>query len=185
MSYDDFILGYQNGRVGCSVSTWLIVRLSLVGRIRETRVVIPLVGWSLGLLLLIGLTIIGFFCLPGVWALLGTIIVLAIFALVFVDQVGELIISTALVDEHFYYFASAERALYVFTDSEGSLAGATESIIILVVDPREGKAEVKLESLLEEFDIPPEAIEKIQVEDDRELWILRGLAPAPQLPSVK
>jgi hypothetical protein len=74
MSHDDFILGYQNRRLGCSVSTLLILRLFLVGRIRETRVVIPLVGWSLGLLLLIGFTIIGFLCLPALWALLGTII---------------------------------------------------------------------------------------------------------------
>jgi hypothetical protein len=116
MSHDDFILGYQNGRLGCSVSTLLILRLFLVGRIREARVVIPLVGWSAGLLLVIGLTISGFVCLPALWALLGTIILLAIFALGFVDQVGRLIVSTALIDEHFHQFALAEHALYVFSD---------------------------------------------------------------------
>ena len=116
MSHDDFILGYQNGRLGWSVSTLLILRLFLVGRIREARVVIPLVGWSVGLLLLIGLTIIGFLCLPALWALLGTIILLAILALGFVYHVGGLIVSTALIDEHFLQFALAEHALYVFTD---------------------------------------------------------------------
>jgi hypothetical protein len=121
MSYDDFILGYQNGRVGCSVSTWLIVRLSLVGRIRETRVVIPLVGWSLGLLLLIGLTTIGFLCLPTLWTLLGTIMLLAFFALGFIHQVSGLIVSTALTDVHFYQFALAERALSVSADGEGNM----------------------------------------------------------------
>jgi putative Mg2+ transporter-C (MgtC) family protein len=57
------------------------------------------------------------------------------------------------------------------------LAGATESVIRLVVDPGRGKAEVKLESLLEQFEIPPKAIERTQVEDNRELWILRVLLP--------
>ena len=121
MSHDDFIFGYQNGRLGCSVSTLLTLRLFLVGRIRETRVVIRLVGWSLGLLLLIALSTIGFLYLPALWALLGTIIFLAIFALGFVHQVAELIVSTALTDEHFYQFALAERALCVSADGEGNM----------------------------------------------------------------
>jgi len=121
MSHDDFITGYQNGRLGCSISTLLILRLFLVGRIRETRVVIRLVGWSLGLLLLIGLTTIGFLCLPALWVLLSTIILLAIFALGFVYQVGGLIVSTALIDVHFYQFALAERALSVSAEGEGNM----------------------------------------------------------------
>jgi hypothetical protein len=165
MSHEDFILGYTNGRLGCSVSTLLTLRLFLVGRIRETRVVIRLVGWTLGLLLLISLNIIGFLCLPALWVLLGAIILLTIFALGFVHQVGALIVSTALSDAHFYRFAFAERALYVFTDGEGSMAGATESIIPLIVDSRQGRAEAEWESLSEEFEIPPKAIERSQVED--------------------
>jgi hypothetical protein len=176
-SHDDFVLGYQNGGLGCSVSTLLILRLFLVGRIRETRIVIPLVRWSLGAFFLIGLTIIGFLCLPAVWTLCGTIMVLGIFALGFVDQVGWLIVSTALIDEHFYHFALAERALYVFTADEGNMAGAAESIILLIVDPHQGKAQVKLERLLQEFEIPANAITKVQVEHDRELWILRVSLP--------
>lgn len=121
MSHDDFILGYQNGQLGCSVSALLTLRLFLTGRIREKRLVIGLVGWALGLLLLIGLSIIGFLCLPAHWALLGTIILLAIFALGFVHQVSGLIVSAALADEHFYQFALAERALWVSADGEGNL----------------------------------------------------------------
>jgi hypothetical protein len=121
MSHDDFILGYQSGRLGCGVSTLLILRLFLVGRIHETRVAIRLVGWSLGLLLLIGLTTIGFLCLPALWALLGTIILLAIFALGFVHQVAGLIVSTALIDVHFYQFVLAEHALSVSADGEGNM----------------------------------------------------------------
>src|SRR5258708_37379667 len=115
MANDDFLIGYQKGGVGCIVSTLFILGLCLIGRIRETRIVIPLVRWALGALLLIGLTIIGFLCLPAVWTLCGTIMLLGIFALGFVDQVGWLIVSTALIDEHFYHFALAERALYAFT----------------------------------------------------------------------
>ena len=111
MSHEDFVLGYQNGGLGCSVSTLLILRLFLVGRIREARIVIPLVRFSLGALFLIGLTIIGFLCVPAVWTLCGTIILLGIFALMFVDQVGSLIVSTALIDEHFYDFLVKPRLL--------------------------------------------------------------------------
>jgi fatty acid desaturase len=121
MSHDDFILGYQNGRLGCSVSTLLTLRLFLVGRIRETRIVTRLVGWSLSLLLLIGLATIGFLCLPALWAFLATIILLAIFALGFVHHVAGLIVSIALVNAHFYQFVVAERALCVSTDSEGNM----------------------------------------------------------------
>jgi hypothetical protein len=175
MSHNDFVFGYQNGGVGCSVSTLLILRLFLVGRIRETRIVIALVRWSLGALFLIGLTFIGFLlCLPAVWTLCGTIMLLGIFALGFVDQVGWLIVSTALIDEHFYHFALAERALYVFSADEGNMAGATESIILLSVDPHQ---RVRLERLLQEFEIPANAIKKVQVEHDRELWILRVSLP--------
>jgi hypothetical protein len=164
MSHDDFIFAYTNGRVGCSVSTLLTLRLFLVGRIRERRVVIGLVGWSLGLFIVIGLTVIGFVCLPGLWALLSTIVLLAIFALGFIYQVGALIVSIALIDARFYEFALASRTLFVSTDGEGNMAGATESIIRLVVDPGQRRAEVRLESLLEQLEIPPKATERSQVE---------------------
>ena len=159
MSHEDFVLGYTNGRLGCSVSSLLTLWLFLAGRIRTRRVVIRLVGWALGLLLLIGLSIVGFRCLSAFWTFLATIISLAIFALRFVHQIGALIVSTALVDAHFYQFALAERALFVPTDAEGNMAGATESIIRLVVDPGQGKAEARLQSLLEQFEIPPKATE--------------------------
>jgi hypothetical protein len=121
MSHDDFILGYQNGRLGCSVSTLLTLRLFLAGRIREKRVVISLVGWSLGLVLLIGLSTIGFLCLPALWALLGATTLLAIFALGFTYQIAGLIVSTALANKQFYEFVKSQRALWVSTDGEVNL----------------------------------------------------------------
>lgn len=166
MSHEDFVLGYTTGRLGCSVSSLLTLRLFLLGRIRKRRVVIRLVGRALGLVLLIGLSIVGFLCLPAFWILLGTIITLAIFALGFVHQMGAMLVSTALIDAHFYEFALAQRALFISTGGEGNMVGATESIIRLVEVPGQGKAEVRLENLLEQFEIPPKAAERSQVEDN-------------------
>jgi hypothetical protein len=36
--------------------------------------------------------------------------------------VGELIVSTALIDKHFYLFALAEGALDIFDEGEGDMA---------------------------------------------------------------
>lgn len=121
MSHEDFVLGYTNGRLGCSVSSLLTLWLFLVGRIRTRRVVIRLVGWSLGLVLLIGLSTIGFLCLPVLWALLGATTLLAIFALGFTYQIAGLIVSTALANKQFYEFVRSQRALSVSTDGESNL----------------------------------------------------------------
>jgi hypothetical protein len=121
MTHDDFILGYQSGRLGCSVSASLTFRLFLSGRIRERRVIINLICWLLVLLILIGLSIIGFLYLPPLWALLATIIILAIFVLGSIHRTGELVVSTALADEQFYEFARAEHALWISADGEGNL----------------------------------------------------------------
>ncbi len=128
MSHDDFILGYQNGRLGCSVSALRTLRLFLVGRIHEKRLVIRLIGWSFGLLLLIGLAAIGFLCLPVHWALLGTMTLLAIFALGFVHQIAGLIVFSALADVQFYQFALAEHALFVFAEGEGHMPRVQKAV---------------------------------------------------------
>jgi putative Mg2+ transporter-C (MgtC) family protein len=57
------------------------------------------------------------------------------------------------------------------------MAGASKSILRLVVDPARGKTEVKLESLLEQFEIPPKAVERSPTADERELWVVRLLLP--------
>ncbi len=57
------------------------------------------------------------------------------------------------------------------------LAGATESVIRLVVNPAQGKTEVKLENLLEQFEIPSKAVERSALENNRELWVFRVLLP--------
>jgi len=57
------------------------------------------------------------------------------------------------------------------------LAGATDLVTRLVVNPGQGKTEVKLESLLEQFEIPFQAVQRSPVENDRELWVLRTRLP--------
>jgi hypothetical protein len=121
MSHDDFILGYQSGQLGGSVSVFLILRLFFAGRIREKRIVIRLVGWAVDLLLLVGLSALAFFCLPTLWAILGAIIIFAVFLLGFFHQLSELVVSTALANKQFYEFTKSERALCVSTDSESNL----------------------------------------------------------------
>jgi putative Mg2+ transporter-C (MgtC) family protein len=57
------------------------------------------------------------------------------------------------------------------------LAGASAFVIRLLVDPAEGKAEVRLENLLEQFQVTMKAVERQPAADDRELWIVRCKLP--------
>ena len=121
LSHDDFVLGYQNGRLGSSVSAIHIVQLFFAGRIRERRVAISLVCWALGLLFLIGLAGLAFLRIPAPWAILGTIITFAVFLLGFSHQLSGLIVSAALTNKQFYEFAKSQRALWITTDGEVNL----------------------------------------------------------------
>jgi putative Mg2+ transporter-C (MgtC) family protein len=56
-------------------------------------------------------------------------------------------------------------------------AGVSEVILHLVIDPAKGKTEVKLESLLEQFEVSPKSVDRSLREDERELWIVRLLLP--------
>ena len=134
MAHDDFILGYQNGRLGCSVSTLLTLRLFLAGRIHEKRVILRFISWLLGLLLLIGLSITGLVYLDSLWVLLGAIVLLAIFALGFLHVIAGLIVSMALADENFYRFALTEHVLVVSTDGEGNIPKLQK--VVPLRDPR-------------------------------------------------
>ena len=121
MSHDEFVLGYENGSLGCSVSVLLTLRLFLTGRIRAKEILINLLFWSLGFLLLIASSVIAFLKLPFIWALLCTAITLAFYASAFFYSFGALVLSTALADEDFYKIATAERALWIYSDDERNL----------------------------------------------------------------
>ena len=121
MSHDDFVLGYQSGHLGSSVSVFLVLRLFFAGRIRERRVAISLVCWALALLFLIGLTGFAFLRIPALWVILGTIITFAVFLLGFSHQLSGLVVSAALTNKQFYEFATSQHALWLSTDGESNL----------------------------------------------------------------
>jgi hypothetical protein len=121
ITHDDFIVGYQNGRLGCSVHVLRVSLLVYSGRIRERRIVAKVIGSSAGLLVLIGLWVVGLYFLPLLWALLAGVIVLATFALVCVHRIGEGILSVALTDPDFYHLVRTERALGLAVERDGNL----------------------------------------------------------------
>ena len=121
MSHDDFVLGYQSGHLGSSVSVFLVLRLFFAGRIRERRVAISLVCWALALLFLIGLTGFAFLRIPALWVILGTIITFAVFLLGFSHQLSGLVVSAALTNKQFYESATSQHALRLSTDDESNL----------------------------------------------------------------
>ena len=118
MSHAEFVLGYENGRVGCCVNALVTLRLFFAGKIPERKVSINLSRWSFGFLVLIAASVTGFLKFPFRWALLGTITMLVIYALGFFYSAGEIVLSAALADEEFYEFAKAKRALWIYSDDE-------------------------------------------------------------------
>lgn len=121
ITHDDFIVGYQNGQLGCSAHVLRVSLLVYSGRIREKRIVANVIGWSAGLVLLICLWVGGFYFLPLLWALLAGVVVLATFALVCLHRIGEGVLSVALSDPDFYHLVRTERALGLAVEKEGNL----------------------------------------------------------------
>jgi hypothetical protein len=121
MSHAEFVLGYENGHVGCSVIVFITVRLFLAGKIHEKKVSIHLQLWAVGLAALVAASVIGFLNFLVLWVLLGTIVALAIYALAFFYSVGGVVLSAALANEEFYRLATAERALWICSDDEQNL----------------------------------------------------------------
>src|SRR5260221_6820961 len=50
ITHDDFIVGYQNGRLGCCVSVLRVLFLGYSGKIREIRIFTAVIGWFLAFL---------------------------------------------------------------------------------------------------------------------------------------
>jgi hypothetical protein len=121
ITHDDFIVGYQSGRLGCSVNVLRILSLVYSIKIREKRIVAEVVGWSVGFLALICLWVVGVVFLPLLVALAAGAIVVAACSLIFLHRVGEAVIAAALSDNAFYSLAVAEHALGVAPDTESNL----------------------------------------------------------------
>ena len=137
ITHDDFIIGYQSGRLGCSVNVLRVSLLVYSGRIREKRVVAKVIGWSAGLLVLICLWVVGLYFLPLLWALLAGAIVLAISGLVCLHRIAEGILSVALTDPDFYQLARTERALGVVAIDDGNVTKVHK--VVPMRDPRQAR----------------------------------------------
>jgi hypothetical protein len=124
MSHNEFVLAYENGSVGCSVSALLTLRLFFAGEIREKKVSFNLFLWTLSFLVLIVASVIGVLDFSVLWALLGAVAMLVVYTFSLFYWVGELVLSVALANEEFFEFAKAKRALWIYSDDEDNLPKA-------------------------------------------------------------
>jgi apolipoprotein N-acyltransferase len=128
MSHEEFILGYDRGDLGCSVSTPGALKLFLRRQAGDTKIQQRLGGWLLGFSA-IGVLIVWLFLTFGVgWALFAA---LALFGLAlngFSHHLSELVIEFALEDEDFFRLAVAQHALWLATDNEGNMPKARKVV---------------------------------------------------------
>ena len=127
MKHNDFIKGYESGKLSCSVSIVRMVCLLLSGRIRELKVAAALVCWLLGLLCLGGLSGMGFVYWPPAWAALVNAVLLSVLALSSIHAISEVIVSGALADEQFWQVAVTECALWFFANRESDVLASSET----------------------------------------------------------
>jgi len=127
MKHNDFIKGYESGKLSCSVSIVRMVCLLLSGRIRELKVAAALVCWLLGLLCLGGLSGMGFVYWPPAWAALVNAVLLSVLALSSFHAISEVIVSGALADEQFWQLAVTECALWFFANRESDVLASSET----------------------------------------------------------
>jgi hypothetical protein len=127
MKHNDFIKGYESGKLSCSVSIVRMVCLLLSGRIRELKVAAALVCWLLGLLCLGGLSGMGFVYWPPAWAALVNAVLLSVLALSSFHAISGVIVSGALADEQFWQLAVTECALWFFANRESDVLASSET----------------------------------------------------------
>jgi apolipoprotein N-acyltransferase len=119
MSHDEFILGYDRGDLGCSVSTPGALKLFLRRQAGDAKIQQRLGGWLLGFSS-IGVFIVWLFLTFGVgWALFAALALFGLALIGFSHHLSELVIEFALEDEVFFRLAVAQHALCLATDNEG------------------------------------------------------------------
>jgi hypothetical protein len=137
ITHDDFIVGYQSGRLGCSVNVLRVFSLVYSTKVREKRVVTEVIAWSIGVLALICLWVLGIFFLPLPWALAAGVLATAIFSLIALHRVGDAVIAAALSDNAFYELALEQHAFACATDGEGNLPRLNK--VVPMRDPRQAR----------------------------------------------
>jgi hypothetical protein len=116
MSHKEFILAYEHGNIGCSVSTWTTWWLFIRGKIRQKKLSSRLFFWSVSFPVVMTGSGFGFLNFRFFWAILETAITLVLWTLAFFYWVAEFVLSTALDSEEFYEFAKANHVLWVYSD---------------------------------------------------------------------
>ena len=114
MSHKEFVLAYENGNIGCSVSTWTTGWLFIGGKIRQKKLSSKLFFWSVSFPVVMTGSGFGFFNSRFFWAILETAVTLVLWTFAFFYWVAEFVLSTALDSEEFYEFAKANHVLWVY-----------------------------------------------------------------------
>ena len=105
MSHQEFILAYEHGNIGCSVSTWTTWWLFIRGKIRQKKLSSRLFFWSVSFPVVMTGSGFGFLNFRFFWAILETAVTLVLWTFAFFYWVAEFVLSTALDSEEFYEFA--------------------------------------------------------------------------------
>jgi hypothetical protein len=121
LSHAQFILGYQNGALGCAVRTPRALLWFLSHNVRDPKAQQTLLVWLVVVLALIGGSIFLLVFLSRFWVIAGLVLGLPAFVLVLMHRVAGLVIDLALKDERFFATASAEGVLIVSADEGGNL----------------------------------------------------------------
>jgi hypothetical protein len=137
ITHDDFIVGYQSGRLGCGVNVLRVFSLVYSTKVRQRRVVTEVLAWSIGLLVLICLWVWGLFFLPLSWALAGGALAVAVFSLIALHRVGDAVIAAALSDKGFYEVVREQHAFGLAADGEGNLPRLNK--VVPLRDPRQAR----------------------------------------------
>ena len=118
MSHKEFVLAYENGNIGCSVSTWTTGWLFIGGKIRQEKLSSRLFFWSVSFPVLMTGSGFGFLNFRFFWAILEMAITLVLWTFAFFYWVAEFVLSTALDSEEFYEFAQANHVLWIYPDDD-------------------------------------------------------------------
>ena len=125
LSHAEFILGYQNGALGCAVRAPRALLWFLSHNVRDPKTQQTLLVWLVVVLALIGGSIFLLFYLSRFWVTVGLVLGLPAFVLVLMRRVAELVIDLALKDERFFATASAEGVLIVCAEKKNHHNGGS------------------------------------------------------------
>ena len=120
-----FVVVYQTGPLGYLITTRKALGVLLGNKIRDSRLQLFLLKWTLTLLVLLGAGIGGFNLLPTLLALgVFSQIICLCTVLLWIGS-GDIFLKFALEDEGFYNLATQGHALSVFEDTDSSLPQPT------------------------------------------------------------